>query len=329
MKNRLSLVLLLLLSRLCFAHSVVVESDCFKVSHEWKHNDKHWSCSLAIPISIYHYYQGRAHQSDDMVKFAMSDYDRSYVRNLVESFRDGGEKAGYTDRDNMGNVISFVQSLQYVSDQSSKGDDEYVRFPLETLVDGVGDCEDLAVLAAAILHEMGYGVLLVSLPEHLALAVECDDCDGTYYEYEGRRYYYLEVTNTGWAIGQIPDSYRSSTAKLSPLVYRPAMRLKRSSYRYDTYYTTDKEVPFIIQCDLENGGPGSTEDLSVRVLLSTHSGVSVVDRVFYLEEMIEGGSATYEFRVKVPRPLFGVLEVRAVGANFDTDFIKFEDIELK
>lgn len=319
----------MLLCVTCLAHSVEEVGNSYRITHEWDHDGLTWSCSLNIPVELYEYYQGRAHQSDDMVKFVLSDYDRGCIRSLVSSFREGGDKAGYSDRNNMGNVISFVQSLRYMSDRASKGELDYVRFPVETLVDGVGDCEDMAILAAAILHEMGYDVLLVNLPDHMALAVECDDCEGVYYQYGNRAYYYLEVTNVGWDIGQIPNEYRDSSAKLSPLVYRPTLHLKRSRYQHDTYYNTDSEVPFVIQCELENVGPGTTEGLSVRVLFNTYDGVTIVDRVFNIDDMSEGGSASYELHVNIPRPQRGVLEVRAEGTNFDTDMLRFEDVDLK
>ncbi|MBQ3709199.1 MAG: hypothetical protein II887_00690 [Bacteroidales bacterium] len=330
MKPKLTLALLLLLVLPCVAHNVVVENDNYKISHEWTHNGLQWTCTLNVPVGLYQYYQARAHLSDDMVQFVLSDHDRLCVQNLVKSFREGGLKANYTDADNMGNVISFVQSLRYVSDLDSKGEQEYVRFPMETLVDGIGDCEDLAILAATILHEMGYGVLLVTLPDHMALAVACDESyDGVYYEYGGRRYYYLEVTNTGWAIGQIPKEYRSSGAKLTPLLYRPRLRLNHCSYRHERYYSTDREVPYTLQCELENAGPGTTNGLSIHVRFTTYSGVSVVDRVFPLDELSEGVSGTCTLTVSVPRPLYGTLEVRAEGNNFNTESLKFENINLE
>lgn len=268
--------------------------------------------------------------SDNMVQFVLSDHDRLCVQNLVDSFRKGGVKAGYTDRDNMGNVISFVQSFRYVTDLASKGEQEYARFPLETLVDGVGDCEDMAILAATILYEMGYDVMLVTLPEHMALAVACDEgCEGTYYEYGGKYYYYLEVTDTGWALGQIPREYRSSQAKLTPLLYRPRLRLNHCSYRHDAYYDTAFEVPYELQCELENAGPGTTEGLAIRVRFSTYGGTNVVDRLFSFEELSEGVSGTCTLTVNVPRPFRGTLEIRTEGANFGTESIKFEDVDLQ
>ena len=314
----------------CLAHKVVEEGDVYVITHEWEHGHRQWNCSLGIPKELYRYYQGRAHQSDDMVQFVLSDYDRDCVRSLVKSFREGGDLADYTDADNLRNVISFVQSLRYVTDLESTGEEDYVRFPVETLVDGVGDCEDLAILAAAILHEMGYDVMLVLLPDHMALALDCGfECDGIYYEYEGRKYYYLEVTDFGWAIGQIPDAYRKSKATLSPLVYRPTVRLHRSSYRHDTYYSFNREVPFVVECELENAGPGSTEGLSVRVLFNIYGGRSVVNKVFSLDEFPEGMRSTCKLTIDVPRPFFGTLEVRVEGHNFDTETIKFDDLELQ
>ena len=329
MRAPLTFLLLLLLSLPCFPHHVKEEGDDFKISHEWTHNGLRWTCTLNVPVALYQYYQGRAHLSDDLVQFVLSDYDRLCVQNLVASFREGGVKANYTDHDNMGNVISFVQSLRYVSDRDSKGEQEYVRFPLETLVDGVGDCEDMAILAATILYEMGYDVMLVMLPDHLALAVACDEgCEGVYYDYGGRFYYYLEVTDVGWTMGQIPKEYRSSQAKLTPLRYRPRLRLNHCSYRHDAYYSTDYAVPYLLECELENAGPGTTEGLSVHVCFSTYGGEAVIDQVFPLEELTEGVSGTCTLTVNVPRPFRGVLEVRTEGGNFGTESIKFEDIDL-
>lgn len=330
MRTRLAFVLLLLLSFPCLAHHVVEEGGNYTISHEWTHNGIRWTCSLNVSVGLYQYYQARAHQSDDMVQFVLSDHDRLCIQSLVTSFREGGVKANYTDHDNLGNVISFVQSLRYVTDLESKGEQEYARFPLETLVDGVGDCEDMAILAATIIHEMGYDVMLVILPEHMALAVACDEgCEGIYYEYEGRRYYYLEVTNTGWAIGQIPKEYRSSQAKLVPLLYRPRLRLNHCSYRHDTYYSIDREVPYVLECELENAGPGTTDGLAVHVRFSTYGGMNVVDRVFPLEELSEGVSGTYIITVNVPRPFRGILEIRTEGTNFGTESMRFENVDLQ
>ena len=267
---------------------------------------------------LYRYYQGRQHQSDDMVQFVLSDYDRATIRNLAESFN------------SLDSVISFVQSLRYVSDLDSKGEEEYVRFPIETLVDGEGDCEDLAILAASILHEMGYDVLLVVLPDHLALAVDCRDVDeGTFFTYQGRKYYFLEVTNPGWKIGQIPDEFSNSQAKLVPLDYQPRIHLKRCSYSQDSYSLSATEVPYLVNIEVENSGPGTTKGLSIHLTFKTNGGYPVMDRVYSLQELMEGESSVYDLKVSVPRPFRGKLEINVEGYNFNTNTAQFDNINLK
>lgn len=319
MKTLLSVALLFLMVIPAAAHSVVVEGNRYVVTHCWDDAGRQRECTVSVPISQYRYFQGRSHRSSDLSQFVLSDYGRDFVRDLADSF-DG----------DLHSVVSFVQSLRYVSDYESKGEEEYVRFPMETLVDGIGDCEDLAILAAALLNEMGYRVLMVTLPEHMALAVNCDeDVHGTYYIYHGSRYYYLEVTHAGWELGRIPDEYRNSQVKLVPLKHQPRIHIRRCSYQYDSYTSAEREVPIRVVCDLENTGPCRTSDLSVRVQLKRRNGTVASERVFRLDDLGEGESSTGELVFRVPRPYSGEIEVRVEGENFDTESLLFEEIELR
>lgn len=59
-------------------------------------------------------------------------------------------------------VLHFVQrAIEYADDQHATGHSEYGRFPLQTLVDGKGDCECTAMLCCAILSHLGYDSALV------------------------------------------------------------------------------------------------------------------------------------------------------------------------
>lgn len=324
--------LLLFLAMTVSAHQVIEEDGCYKVSHQWTYDEVKWSCTVSIPTELYAYYQRRTHQGDEFVHYVLSDFDRYYIRELVNSFRAGGEKFGLSETDHVHNVISFVQSLRYVNDSDSKGKPDYVRFPLETLVDGVGDCEDMAILAGAILYEMGYGVLLVCLPEHLALAVKCEEYfPGTYYDYEGGRYYYLEMTNTGWDIGQIPQRYQGTSARLIPVAYRQHVRIEEGSYRYDSYYLSDPTVEFVLEFTLMNVGPGKPEEMVFHALIKPDEASELVlfDRRFAIQPTEEGNKATYEVRMAVPRPIEGVLEFRVEGDNFDSASLLIKGLRVE
>lgn len=332
MRSRIIAIVLVLLCGIARAQSVSPEDGYYKVKYSWKYDDVRWSFAVGIPENVYDFYRGRTHYNDDLMHFVLSEYDRDYIRDIVASFREGGEKRGLSDLDNVFNVVSFVQSLQYVSDESSRGEDEYVRYPIETLVDGIGDCEDVVILAATILHEMGYSVLLVMLPEHLALAVKYDKVfPGTYYEYNGDRYYYLEMTGEGWDLGRIPAQYKTQTATLIPLVNRPVVHLEKGGYQYASYYSNMTTVDFNLQCTIENVGPGKTSGLSMRVRVKPdeQSDWAYAEQVFPLQELPEAGRATFQVTLPVPRPAEGILEFLLEGQNFESDNLIIEGVKLE
>jgi len=88
----------------------------------------------------------------------------------------------------------------------------YTKYPVETLVEGSGDCDNLAVLLASILAAGGYDTLVllvqVDTPQgpqgHAMAAVALPEPPrdlyshgrdaAYYYEYNGRRFYLLEAT---------------------------------------------------------------------------------------------------------------------------------------
>lgn len=315
-----------------FGQSVQSDQGYYKLDYSWEYKDIQWSFSVGIPEELYDFYRNRTHYSSDMMPFVLSDYDRDYIREIIKSFRKGGEEYGLSDLDNVFNVISFVQSLQYVSDSLSRGEEEYIRYPIETLVDGIGDCEDMVILAASILHEMGYSVLLVMFPDHLGLAIRYDkDFQGTYYEYDGGKYYYLEMTSPGWKLGQLPKEYRSQGSKLMPLIKRPAVRFGRCGYKYDSYYLISKNVTLEISCEVENEGPGATEGLSIQVVVKpdANSTSAFANKTFDLQDLSEAEKTTYKLKLSVPRPSKGVVLLRLKGDNFETDIFVLEGMELK
>jgi hypothetical protein len=138
-----------------------------------------------------------------------------YLGQLVTEIQETARQQSFSEFETLGFAASFVQSLPYVSDNVSTAYDEYPRYPIETLVDNGGDCEDTSILMASLIKAMGYGVVLLSFPQHVAVGVAGGEgVYGTYWEYAGRKYYYLETTGTGWEIGDIPKEYKTAQANL-------------------------------------------------------------------------------------------------------------------
>ena len=91
---------------------------------------------------------------------------------------------------------------------------EYPRFPLETLVDGGGDCEDTSFLFATLTLIMGYETVYISPPEHYAVGVWGSDLSDYSYTYDNKTYYYCETTGDGFKIGDIPTEYKNQEVRI-------------------------------------------------------------------------------------------------------------------
>ena len=133
---------------------------------------------------------------------------------LAIELNETAAEKGFDQYETVSFMLAFVQSLPYTSDNVTTGYDEYHRFPLETLVDDGGDCEDTAVLFGTFVLEIGYGVVYINYPNHLAVGVQGKDLLGYYFTFNDKKYYYCETTGDGWEIGDIPKQYVDGTARI-------------------------------------------------------------------------------------------------------------------
>lgn len=184
-------------------------------TYTWYNNGHEATVRLRIPQDLYnHYNNSESHERGAayLSRYALSKNDRYYLHTLIGMLKDAGESKTFTARNDYRNVVAFVQAIQYTTDldPASSQKTDYWQYPIETLADGNGDCEDHAILAAALLKEMGYDVALVLLDDptkgHAAVAIACDNCNGYYYSLDGKKYYFLETTAYGSPLG-VMDKY--------------------------------------------------------------------------------------------------------------------------
>lgn len=220
---------------------------------EWEYGDQLWSWSAALPEEWFDYYASRERPSDpsDYAVLATDPYDDPLISQLVCRLREAATEEGYTELQTVEFALAFVQSLDYVQDKVGVGFDDYPKFPVETLVDQQGDCEDSSILFAALVHELGYGVVLLFFdhtltnPEvgHVAVGVAASSLPGTYWSYQDMRYYYVETTNSGWRVGEVPDAVRGISAKILPLLQRAVLTVPDwTSTSEEGYYRFDVTV---------------------------------------------------------------------------------------
>lgn len=190
-------------------------------SFAWDYKGKHWTWNLTIPQDLYDAYKSvpvSTRTSDGPAGYGFCTTTRdSYIQSLANELNNTANRLGYDAFDKVSFVLAFVQSLPYTSDSVTTGHDEYPRFPIETLVDDGGDCEDTAILFATLTLIMGYGTLYINPPNHYAVGILGNDLQGTYWTYpEGsnKTYYYCETTGNGFTIGQLPDEFQGQSAYL-------------------------------------------------------------------------------------------------------------------
>ena len=176
-----------------------------------------WNWELTIPESLYEYYKGipRLPTANYSV-YITHPGDDTFIDYLVSDIERKARKEDYGELEKVEFATAFVQSLPYTSDSITTPYDEYPRYPIETLVDKGGDCEDTSILLASLVSRMGYGVVLIIYPgKHSAIGVSGGDgMNGTYFQYSGANYYYIETTDTGWRVGEIPEEYQDMKALL-------------------------------------------------------------------------------------------------------------------
>jgi transglutaminase-like putative cysteine protease len=140
------------------------------------------------------------------------------IETVARQLRQSGQTRSYNTYDQLCNTLAFVQqSIRYTDDLSPQTGQliEYPKYPLETLVDKKGDCEDQSILAAALLATMGYKVALLILPIHVAVGIaDFDDKPGSrvVHPTTGVRYLYTETTAPNWLPGEVPPEFRGYLA---------------------------------------------------------------------------------------------------------------------
>lgn len=130
---------------------------------------------------------------------------------------------GIGELDKLQFLLDFVQepNVKYSYDndcEEIRCQEEYVRFPDETLLDRRGDCDCKSFLAMLLFHIMGYNVLylLSYKKQHAAVCIEYDqrwqpnlqnkkELEDVTLTHEGRKYVFCETTSDSFRIGGISE----------------------------------------------------------------------------------------------------------------------------
>ena len=181
--------------------------------YAWNYNGDTYTILIGMDVETYNSYSNRERDKlDEMVLEGIRG-----VQKLALEFRKIAEKKGWNGEQLANFVLSFVQSLPYTVDSVTTGYDEFKSYAFETLVAGGGDCEDTSILAGSMLMALGYDVVLINPPGHLAFGIT-GNYGGYYFEHKEKRYFYCESTGTGFKVGNLPEEYRNVEVHIFDIV---------------------------------------------------------------------------------------------------------------
>jgi predicted transglutaminase-like cysteine proteinase len=228
----------------------------------WTYEKREWTWDIGLSKALYDFYRQLPRtQTPNYSVYVTHPLDDAYIDGLATKIRTAAGETGYNEYQIVELAAAFVQSLPYTYDIAT-GQDEYPRYPIETLVDNGGDCEDTSILMASMLRSLGYGVVLLVFaetpdsPGHVAVGVAGGEgIHGSYWEYKGRKYYYLETTGDGWLLGQIPEVYANASATVYDMVAVPILTHEWTSNGVGSSLT--------VSVVISNHGTATTSDVYV------------------------------------------------------------------
>ena len=289
--------------------------DLYSSEYIWIYDGQMYSYKIDIPREMYDYYSNKAHDRRDYEQYAVSDYDREIIQKLANSFADHGRRFKHSDEQIALNVIAFSNMISYKKDIDTTGFDEYPRYPIETLIDG-GDCEDLSILAAAILYELGQETILVLLENHMGIGLKDNgNYSGVSYISNGTTYYYVGLTEQGAVIGTIPESIDPTLRQIHPV--RPVPKVSGNIQQYAVGFN-ETSHRYILQGSIRNDGPGVGKNITIRAIteLNDFRQEPIPDIVIPIGDIPEDHSADIEVSLSVPRSS-GLVHIQLEGDNFD------------
>ena len=118
-------------------------------------------------------------------------------RELLTGFRAIRQEENLDSDEYLELIAVYVQSLQYETTGKNPA-----KFPIETVVDHSGDCDDKSLLLAGLLSREGYAVALLTFGEenHMAVGIGAEDC-----RYRDTMFTFLETTNVSF-VGIAPNN---------------------------------------------------------------------------------------------------------------------------
>ncbi|MCW4011942.1 MAG: hypothetical protein NWF07_03010 [Candidatus Bathyarchaeota archaeon] len=261
-------------------------------NYTWTYEDQEYSLNLVVPEPMYEYYSTKErYETSDYRGYILHPYDDEYIAVMVMEFDRIAALNNMTNIEEVELVTSFVQNLHYLTDDTT-GYDEYPKFPVESLIDEGGDCEDTSILLSHLLEAMDVETALLTLPGHMAVGVELN-ATGAHWDIGNTTYYYLETTVPGWEIGSIPIEHVGKSVEINEVNEMPFLSHTWEATRINELVTAT--------ITYTNDSPVNSTDYRAWIGIELDSGELWSERIGDYLNLGFGESITVELTTQGPR----------------------------
>ncbi len=176
-----------------------------------------YELNVAVPETLHEYYVEKNHRSA-----SSSDFSKFVTPYALKPIADKLWEIYDNEEDFANGALMIVHQITYVEIMPAK-------YPVETIVDGQGDCDLFSYIAASITKAGGLDVVLLyyekqthmNIGVHLSSAPK-DARESVYYvTYYGTRYYVAECTGgnwkDGWRVGECPTDLKQVSSEVVTL----------------------------------------------------------------------------------------------------------------
>ena len=284
-----------------FQLSLQMESTIEETSFNWRHQFENLQLFIPYPHLLHEYYQGLERlENEDYSVYVFDPFDDDYLDLVVDQLLSDVSMEDEVEQVEV--LASFVQHLSYREDINGNLSCEYPRYPLETLFDdgGGGDCEDKAIVAAALLSQAGFEVALLRLTNHMAVGVKLSQPLSSHTTYTGE-YYFLETTTKNQKVGVIPTEYvDDANLSVYPIADRPVV-LHAWKNNSITIYKNTMYGDFVrVTAVVQNAGSAVARDVAVTAGFYTSGGKDRESKTKIIPVIQPGGKEQISLMVNIP-----------------------------
>ena len=175
----------------------------------WEYKSRQYSINLSLEYETYSYYKSKDHtccfENEDYLEYYTPNAE--YVTTAAQSLENLSIANGFTSPlEKAEFILAFVGAIPYQFDPDDNWD--HPKYPIETLWENSGDCEDSSALYASLMESLGFRTVLVLLEAkdqpsgdsigHAMIGIYIPNHSGDYFTLSGDSRSYYTAETTAW-----------------------------------------------------------------------------------------------------------------------------------